>query len=230
MKIFAVVFSVIFAFASCIPNASAHRPRPIADQWRKAVKLFSPLKENPMVGVGATGFPVDKSNFVTAGHFCNTIDDGIIDDSMTGEIIIYYINDNGEKVKMEGARIEKFEFSDSKDLCLISRPKHGIRPVKIIKNYSSVKFGDKIYAAGAPMGIMPMVTEGIVSQANTKEMPIRVLDGKLMSSCPVASGNSGGPAFNENGFVIGVVVMVHPAYSHISFSITADVLKKFLGK
>ncbi len=97
-----------------------------------------------------------------------------------------------------------------------------ILPV-IFKETNTVKSGEKIFVIGNPLGLERTITEGIISQTS------RNFGGKifLQIDAPVNPGNSGGPVFNENGQVIGIVNMGIMYMQGLNFAIPA-IQAKFL--
>jgi serine protease Do len=93
--------------------------------------------------------------------------------------------------------------SDSKtDLALIKIDAH--------KSFPFVKFadrdprvGDWVVAVGNPFGLGGTVTAGIVS-ARGRDIGSGPYDDYIQIDAPINKGNSGGPAFNMDGEVIGV--------------------------
>src|SRR5207344_2307798 len=93
--------------------------------------------------------------------------------------------------------------SDSKtDLALIK--------VDANKSFPFVKFaerdprvGDWVVAVGNPFGLGGTVTAGIVS-ARGRDIGSGAYDDYIQIDAPINKGNSGGPAFNMDGEVIGV--------------------------
>jgi serine protease Do len=78
------------------------------------------------------------------------------------------------------------------------------------KNFSYVKFadqppriGDWLVAVGNPFGLGGTVTAGIVS-ARGRDIGAGPYDDYLQIDAPINKGNSGGPAFDASGNVIGV--------------------------
>ncbi len=65
-------------------------------------------------------------------------------------------------------------------------------------DYAKVCTGEKIFIIGNSLGDGTCITNGIVSD--------RLRNGLLMHDCAQNGGNSGGPAFNSKGFVIGTNV------------------------
>ena len=66
-----------------------------------------------------------------------------------------------------------------------------------------VRIGDWVVAVGNPFGLGGTVTAGIVSASN-REIPSNRYDNFIQIDAAVNKGNSGGPAFNLNGEVIGI--------------------------
>jgi serine protease Do len=78
------------------------------------------------------------------------------------------------------------------------------------KQFPFVKFaeqrpsvGDWVVAVGNPFGLGGTVTAGIVS-AQARDIGLNPYGDYLQIDAPINRGNSGGPAFNENGDVVGV--------------------------
>jgi serine protease Do len=91
-------------------------------------------------------------------------------------------------------------------------PKTDLALVKVDgkKDFSYVKFadqpsrtGDWVVAVGNPFGLGGTVTAGIVS-ANGRDIGSGPYDDYIQIDAPINKGNSGGPAFDMNGNVIGV--------------------------
>jgi serine protease Do len=67
----------------------------------------------------------------------------------------------------------------------------------------SPRVGDWVVAVGNPFGLSETVTAGIVS-ANGRDIGASTYDNYIQIDAPINKGNSGGPAFNTDGKVIGV--------------------------
>ena len=91
-------------------------------------------------------------------------------------------------------------------------PKTDLALIKVDgkKDFSYVKFadqppriGDWVVAVGNPFGLGGTVTAGIVS-ARGRDIGAGPYDDYIQIDAPINKGNSGGPAFDINGNVIGV--------------------------
>ena len=115
-------------------------------------------------------------------------------------------------------------------------PKSDLALLKIDgnKQFAYVEFanqqprvGDWVIAVGNPFGLGGTVTAGIVS-ASGREIGASPYDDYLQIDAPINKGNSGGPAFNMDGKVIGVnSAIVSPSGGSvgIGFDIPADTAK-----
>jgi serine protease Do len=115
-------------------------------------------------------------------------------------------------------------------------PKTDVALIKVEadKVFPYVKFaaqqprvGDWVVAVGNPFGLGGTVTAGIVS-ARGRDIGSSVYDDYIQIDAPINKGNSGGPAFNSNGEVIGVnTAIFSPSGGSvgIGFDIPADTVK-----
>jgi serine protease Do len=89
------------------------------------------------------------------------------------------------------------------------------------------RVGDWVIAVGNPFGLGGTVTAGIVS-ARGRDIGSGPYDDFLQIDAPVNHGNSGGPAFNANGEVVGVTTAIFSPSGGsvgIGFAIASDVAK-----
>ena len=120
-------------------------------------------------------------------------------------------------------------------------PKTDLALIKIDaeKSFPYVKFGesaprvgDWVVAVGNPFGLGGTVTAGIVS-ARGRDIGSGPYDDYIQIDAPINKGNSGGPAFNVNGEVIGVnTAIFSPSGGSvgIGFDIPADTAKIVIAK
>lgn len=92
------------------------------------------------------------------------------------------------------------------------------------------RIGDWVVAVGNPFGLGGTVTSGIVS-ARGREIGANRYDDFIQIDAAVNKGNSGGPAFNLNGEVIGVnTAIFSPSGGNvgIAFAIPADTAQEIV--
>src|SRR6185312_14141465 len=94
------------------------------------------------------------------------------------------------------------------------------------------RIGDWVLAVGNPFGLGGTVTAGIVS-ASGRDIGNGPYDDFIQIDAPVNKGNSGGPAFNTEGEVIGVNTAIYSPSGGsvgIAFSIPASTVKSIVAQ
>lgn len=102
-------------------------------------------------------------------------------------------------------------------------------------NYSSFNFaimselvnnGQNVYAIGNSKGEGLCIVNGLVSDKN------RLVSGipYIMCSALVTNGNSGGPLFNEKGFVIGMISMSTPDEVAMNYALPSKTMNIYVSK
>lgn len=88
-----------------------------------------------------------------------------------------------------------------------------------------VTTGEKVFAVGNAKGLGLSIVDGIVSNAKTIDKHGTQF---VMFSAPVNHGNSGGPLFNENGQVIGVVTFGLQDANLMNYAISVATIMDFI--
>ncbi len=94
------------------------------------------------------------------------------------------------------------------------------------------RIGDWVLAAGNPFGLSSTVTAGIVS-ARGRDINTSPYDDFLQIDAPINKGNSGGPAFDVEGKVIGVNTAIYSPSGGsvgIAFAIPSDTVKSVVAQ
>jgi len=94
------------------------------------------------------------------------------------------------------------------------------------------RVGDWVVAVGNPYGLGGTVTAGIVS-ARGRDIGAGPYDDFIQVDAPVNKGNSGGPAFDESGNVVGVTTAIYSPSGGsigIGFAIPADTAKTVIAQ
>jgi serine protease Do len=94
------------------------------------------------------------------------------------------------------------------------------------------RIGDWVLAVGNPFGLGGTVTAGIVS-ASGRDIGSSPYDDFIQIDAPVNKGNSGGPAFNMQGEVVGVNTAIYSPSGGsigIAFSIPASTVKNVIAQ
>ena len=112
--------------------------------------------------------------------------------------------------------IEVVAASENPDLALLRVNGKGT-PVKL--NTGNAEIGESVYTIGAPLGIFPTMSSGMISNNSSTDNGTDI----YFSNTITLQGNSGGPLFNSKGEVIGVVQggTFDGAYNNLSIMIKA---------
>ena len=154
------------------------------EQFRKDPRSFR-RESRPSIALGSGFFVSDDGYVVTNNH--------VVKDAQTFTVIL----DDGTEydAKLIGT-------DEKTDLALLK--------VDADKTFTYVKFaeqesrvGDWVVAVGNPFGLGGTVTAGIIS-ANGRQIGAGPYDDFIQIDAAVNRGNSGGPAFNFKGEVIGI--------------------------
>ena len=193
-----------------VVNIAASRdaqPRDVAQPQRPAPVPGSPLEEflRRFGGPGArpdaaprratalgSGFVVDPAGYiVTNNHVAGEATD----------ISVTFADGRQLKARLVG-RDEKT------DLALLKVESD--RPLEAVRwgDSDAVQVGDWVLAVGNPFGLGGTVTAGIVS-ARGRDIQAGPYDDFLQLDAPINQGNSGGPAFDMKGAVIGVNTAIY---------------------
>jgi serine protease Do len=94
------------------------------------------------------------------------------------------------------------------------------------------RIGDWVLAIGSPFGLGGTVTAGIVS-ARGRDIGSSSYDDFVQIDAPVNQGNSGGPAFDIDGNVIGVNTAIYSPTGGsvgIAFAVPAEIARRVVGQ
>ena len=172
-----------------------------------------PGGHNTILGQGS-GFFISADGYaVTNNH--------VVDDAESVEVR----TDDGKthKAKVIGT-------DPRTDLALIKVDGSGYPYVKLADK--APRIGDWVLAVGNPFGLGGTVTAGIVS-ARGRDINASAYDDFIQIDAPVNKGNSGGPAFDVDGNVIGVNTAIYSPSGGsvgIAFAIPAETVKAVIGQ
>ena len=97
---------------------------------------------------------------------------------------------------------------------------------------SAPRVGDWVVAVGNPFGLGGTVTAGIIS-AKGRDIGSNAYDDYIQIDAPINKGNSGGPAFDMNGNVIGINTAIYSPSGGsvgIGFDIPAQTAKMIVAQ
>lgn len=158
--------------------------RRFGDQFR--APRVPEARQQPVQGVGS-GFVIDKAGYIVTNH---------------------HVIDGAEKIEIEFKdgmkRQAKIVGTDPKtDLALLKVDVKADLHVVPFGRSQDMRVGDWVLTMGNPFGLSQTATTGIVS-ARHRNIGAGPFDDFLQIDAAINQGNSGGPAFNLKGEVIGV--------------------------
>ncbi len=175
--------------------------------------------------ITGTAFAVDENYLVTAAHVCVAGVQEIVMKNLANFSVYLIYLDKDENISMK----KDFKIVDidrKNDLCLIFKPKHGLRPVTL--SGKDMKLRDPVFAVGAPASTFPIESEGVLSLSSMTVDGDQTWPDVMLMSLDICGGNSGGPVFDKNGNVVGVIVAGSRRYDHIAIVVKAKYVIKFL--
>jgi serine protease Do len=188
--------------------------RQFGDQFGRQFGPHAPQRHDTITGEGS-GFFISADGYaVTNNHVVNraksvqvTTDDGTI---YTAKVVGTDLKTDLALIKVEG----------NKDFPFVKFAEH------------APQVGDWVVAVGNPFGLGGTVTAGIVS-ARGRDIGAGPYDDYVQIDAPINKGNSGGPAFDVDGNVIGVnTAIFSPSGGSvgIGFDIPADTAKMVVAQ
>ena len=144
------------------------------------------------------------------------------------EIMVQFFN--GEAVPAKTIRMARLA-----DVAVIQLLKLPTDPhVATIGNSNETRIGEEVFVIGAPMGLPNSLSRGVISGRHAQEN--MTLDGNILeffqTDAAINTGNSGGPMFNYQGEVIGIVSSIltrSGGFEGIGFAATSEIAKTVLG-
>lgn len=176
------------------------------------------INDNQIYGVLGSGVFIDKGGTVlTCAHLFSH-----------GEVKQIVVTDwRGSHCNAELQYIEK-----NRDLAILSTNFFNNKFANIA-DPTKLKVGQALLIVGSPLGLTFSVTHGIISALN-RDFPW--MYNSTQCDAMVAPGNSGGPAFNRYGEIVGIVSFyiplsdTHPNNTGLSFMVSSAQVLEFLTR
>ncbi len=164
---------------------------------RTEERELAPLPQGGMVSANGLGSGVLISNdgkILTAAHLVEAADATLVEFS-DGELI---------PARVSGA----VRYADVALLQLQHAPARMVAAP--LGDSDKVEVGDEVFVVGAPYGLSHTLTAGHISARHSPDNRISdtALTEFLQTDAAINQGNSGGPMFNINGEVIGIVTNI----------------------
>lgn len=151
----------------------------------------------------------------------------------------YHVVENAKSIKIRGI---KGEFNIDYNATVVSTDKlNDLAIIKIIDNrfsdFGTIPYrvktsisevGENIFVLGYPltttMGDEIKLTTGVISAKTGFKGDVSL----YQISAPVQPGNSGGPLFNSNGNIIGIVSSKHKGAENVNYAVKASYLNNLI--
>lgn len=178
-------------------------------------------RKQGMTSVGGLGSGVLISNdgqILTAAHVVQTAD----------RVVVLF----SDGMRSDAEVIGSDTVNDVALLRLRDRPPANAH-VALLSNSDAVRVGQRVFVVGAPRGISHTLTVGHISARRKPKRAVRtVSDTELFQTdAAINQGNSGGPMFDMNGTVIGIVSHIISASGGsegLGFAVTVNVARDLL--
>jgi serine protease Do len=169
----------------------------------------------PRPAAEGSGFVIDQTGYIVTNNH-------VIDGGESFEVTLT----DGTKLEAKLVGTDK-----ATDVALIKVETDRPLPYVEFADDSKVRVGDWVVAVGNPFGLGGTVTAGIVS-ARGRSVGDGPYTDYIQIDAPINQGNSGGPAFDLNGRVIGVnSIIVSPTGGNvgIGFAIPASTVQRVVA-
>ena len=209
-------FLVVLFFTSCVYEQSHNNE--ISDSTEKDVLLSSEeiymeavdstvsvtCESSTSISVG-TGFVYKESGMIATNYH-------VIKGYKTG----YITCEDGGKYDL----LAVLGFNEDLDIALLSTSYKRGNPLPV--RIEPVKTGEKVYTLGNSLGLGMSFSEGVISSAS------RLVEGNdfIQITAPISEGNSGGPLFDENGYLIGITTAAFENGQNMNLAVPIMCLEK----
>lgn len=138
----------------------------------------------------------------------------------------YHVISNAADIKVKSGEkileVEGLLYIDKENDIVILKVRAYNLPVVILGDIKKTKIGEKVYVISSPRGFENTISEGILSGIREIKKP----KGKFIQiTAPVSEGSSGGPVFNKNGEVVGIITFLIKGAQNINFAIPVILIK-----
>ncbi|MBI4824837.1 MAG: trypsin-like peptidase domain-containing protein [Nitrospirae bacterium] len=164
-------------------------------------------KKNNPLGQGS-GFIISKNGAIVTNHHV-----------IEGAGSIYVKIDN------KAVKVEEIISDDKENDLAVLKVRAGNYPVVTLGSIDNIAIGENVYVIGSPQGLENTISDGILSGIREMAPGKKV----LQITAPISQGSSGGPVFNEEGRVVGVVTFLLMKAQNLNFAMPIDLVSYSAG-
>ena len=168
----------------------------------------------------ATAFVIDADHLMTAGHFCEDVDDFSKINKGSKNIEVTAADYKGMKYITGEATVLAYINKGHADMCILEMKDHKMEPLEITKFIDIVETADPVTMVGAPGGQYPIRRDGYVWAITPTYVLVAI----------EAQGGSSGSPVMWDGEVIGMLVEKAGGVQSAALAIKADDLRAFIEK
>ena len=197
-----------------------------------SVVFIGNRKKNDIQGIGS-GLIINHKNklkIITNWHVIDGADKLDVWLKPEKQVDEYFLIQN---VDSYNAKI--FNVDEKKDLAILEVPNLSveIKPLNF-KKFNKIRHGESLFVIGHPNGQLWSFNEGRVSNIwpnfDWKYKRSNHKANIIQHQVPVSPGNSGGPVFNKNNELVGIVTFVDPEGQNLNFAVAVDDVIAFLNE
>jgi hypothetical protein len=151
-------------------------------------------------------------------------------------VTCYHVVEGATEIKVKGINNDFFKTYEAKvvstdklnDLAILKIDYKSETTVKYSINWDVSDVGQEVFTLGYPlkttMGEEIKLTNGIISSKSGFKGDITT----YQITAPVQPGNSGGPLFDKNGYVIGVINAKHKGAENAGYAVKTNILRNLI--
>ena len=210
-----IVLSAVLLMGCC-NNLPASYPTNLVDKLIDSTVALVTKNDEGKYYTFCAGTWITPQVILTAAHCTKDTEANPI-----GSVITFKTKEEIETDKIHYAVVTSFD--ERRDLAIIKSIDLFPHAISIIASYDPPQ-GERVEIVGHTVGMTYTYLEGIISAYRIDEDAVQV----LQISSPAYRGNSGGPAFNSRGELVGICSFVRLSGPNLTFFLSRETILKFL--
>src|SRR5437667_5757313 len=186
---------------------------------RTVERTLAPLPQSGFVrapGLGSGVLISADGKVLTAAHVVQTSD----------RVVVAFVDGTLSRARVVGS-IQRADLA----MLQLEQVPPGIQPARLADS-GSMQVGDDVFIVGAPYGIGHSLSAGHIGGRRAPGLMVEGVTLELLQTdAAVNQGNSGGPMFNMDGKVVGIVSLIlsrSGGFEGLGFAVTSNMAQKLL--